>query len=309
MKISINAYAKINLYLAVTGRRENGYHDIESVMQSVSLHDTVTVSREPAELTEITLSCSDITLPTDEKNLAYRAADLYLKVTGTEKVRVKVHIEKHIPVAAGLAGGSADAAGTLIALNALSPHPLPTKLLCDIGAKLGADIPFVIRGGTMTALGIGDILSPCAEMPEYPILIVRPKEAVSTGTAYAKIDQKELFYAPKPLTSMQTALAAGNLDPIADAAYNVFEAVIPETSEVFMLKSVLTENGAVLSMMSGSGPSVFGIFKDEKTALAASDAVRSLGYASEICYPVPATPDECNSDCASCGADCPNSGK
>lgn len=309
MKININAYAKINLYLAVTGRRENGYHDIESVMQSVSLHDVVTVSTEPAEENVIVLSCSDASLPTDRRNLAYRAAELYLGVTGITKTKVTVHIEKHIPVAAGLAGGSADAAGTLIALNALSPRPLPTKALCDVGARLGADIPFVIRGGTMTALGIGEILSPCEPMPEYPILIVRPNESVSTAAAYAKIDESGLFSSPKSLDGMTSALRSGSLDAISDAAYNVFEEVLPADTEVFRIKSVLEANGAAHSMMSGSGPSVFGIFKDEKTATAAADAVRALGYESELCYPVPSSEDECTSDCSSCGADCPYSGK
>lgn len=309
MKININAYAKINLYLAVTGRRENGYHDIESVMQSVSLHDTVTLSTESAEENVIELSCSDASLPTDKGNLAYRAAELYLGVTGITGVKVKIHIEKRIPVAAGLAGGSADAAGVLVALNALSPSPLPTKALCDIGARLGADIPFVIRGGTMTALGIGEVLSPCAEMTEYPILIVRPKESVSTAAAYGKIDENGLFSSPKPLCGMTDALRSASLDAIAEAAYNVFEEVLPASTEVFRIKSLLSENGAVLSMMSGSGPSVFGIFRDEKTANAAADAVRAAGYESELCRPVPAVEDECASDCSACGANCPYSGK
>ncbi len=309
MKININAYAKINLYLAVTGRRENGYHDIESVMQSVSLHDVVTVSAEASEESSITLTCSDPSLPTDSKNLAYRAAQTYLNVTGMDHVAVKIHIEKHIPVAAGLAGGSADAAGTLIAINALSSRPLPTKALCDIGARLGADIPFVIRGGTMTALGIGEILSPCEPMPEYPILIVRPKESVSTAAAYAKIDENSLFSSPKTLDGMTYALLSGSLESIAGAAYNVFEEVLPEGTEVFRIKSILEANGAALSMMSGSGPSVFGIFNDEDTAKDAADALRAVGYESEICYPVPSVEDNCTSDCSSCGANCPYSKK
>ncbi len=307
--MSINANAKINLYLAVTGRRENGYHDIESIMQSVSLHDVVTISTEPAKENEIILTCSDPSLPTDGKNLAYRAASLYMSAVGITSLRVRIHIEKHIPVAAGLAGGSADAAGTLIALNALSPHQLPTKLLCELGARLGADIPFVIRGGTMTALGIGEMLTPASEMPDCPILIVRPKESVSTAAAYAKIDEKRLFSSPKPLSGMQDALRSEDLSAIADAAYNVFEKVIPEGSEVFRIKSVLAECGASLSMMSGSGPSVFGIFRDEKTAADAAERIRALGYGTELCRPVPALEDECSSGCSSCGANCPHARK
>ncbi len=309
MKININAYAKINLYLAVTGRRENGYHDIESVMQSVSLHDVVSVSVEPSEVASVVLTCSDTSLPTDSRNLAYRAAELYQSATNAPPNRVKINIEKHIPVAAGLAGGSADAAGTLLALNALSTDPMSISELCELGVRLGADVPFVICGGTMTALGIGEILRPCADMPTYPILIVRPKESVSTAEAYGKIDRDSLFSSPKSLDGMATALRCASIDTIADAAYNVFEEVLPCDTEVFRLKALLTENGAVLSMMSGSGPSVFGIFKDEDCAKNAACAAKALGYESELCYPVTAVRDECGSDCENCGSNCPYSKK
>lgn len=309
MKININAYAKINLYLAVTGRRENSYHDIESVMQSVSLHDVVTVSSEPCEEARILLTCSDASLPTDRRNLAYRAAELYQSAVNAPKSCVKINIEKRIPVAAGLAGGSADAAAVLIALNALSSAPMTTSELCKLGARLGADVPFVIRGGTMTARGIGEVLAPCSTMTNAPILIVRPRESVSTAEAYGKIDEKMLFSSPKSLDGMTSALASASLDEISRAAYNVFEEVLPSETEVFRLKSLLTENGAVLSMMSGSGPSVFGIFKDEHGAKAAASAAKMLGYESELCYPVTAVEDECTSDCSSCKANCPNSRK
>ncbi len=286
MKASVKAYAKINLYLAVTGRRPNGYHDIESVMQSVSLHDTVTVELSPAEGKHITLTCTDPSLPTDEKNLAYRAAAAYLEAAETDNVSVSVAIEKNIPVAAGLAGGSADAAGTLMALNSLSPRPFTREALAAIGAKLGADIPFIIYGGTMTAMGIGEILAPCSPLRDAVILIVRPKESVSTAAAYRMIDERGLFGADTPLSAMTNALDKGALDSVAEAAYNVFEKVLPRGTEVFGIKKLLSENGAVLSMMSGSGPSVFGLFKDEDTARAAYKAVTESGYGCEICYPV-----------------------
>ncbi len=309
MKININAYAKINLYLAVTARRENGYHDIESVMQSVSLHDVVTVSSEPCDEARITLTCSDASLPTDRRNLAYRAAELYLGAAKASECCVKIAIEKRIPVAAGLAGGSADAAAVLIALNALSSEPMTTSELCELGARLGADVPFVIRGGTMTARGIGELLAPCCAMPNAPILIVRPHEAVSTAEAYGKIDEKQLFSSPKSLEGMTSALASASLDEISRAAYNVFEEVLPRETEVFRLKSLLTEKGAVLSMMSGSGSSVFGIFRSEADAEAAASAAKELGFESELCFPVESVEDECTSDCSSCKASCPHSRK
>lgn len=287
MKITVKAYAKINLYLAVTGRRPNGYHDIESVMQSVSLHDTVTVAlTQHMGGRSISLSCSDTSLPTNEKNLAYRAAAAYLDTTGMDNVAVHIDIEKNIPIAAGLAGGSADAAGTLMALNELSDHPLDKEALAAIGAKLGADIPFIIYGGTMTARGIGEILTPCQPLCNAIIVIVRPKESVSTANAYKMIDERSLFGSDVPLSAMTDALGDGSIHRIADAAYNVFEAVLPEGTEVFRIKKLLTENGAVLSMMSGSGPSVFGLFEDEKTVAAACDAVSRKGYGYEICHPV-----------------------
>lgn len=287
MKTSIKAYAKINLYLAVTGRRPNGYHDIESVMQSVSLHDTVTVELTPAAgERSVSLSCSDSSLPTNEKNLAYRAAAAYLDAVGMDNVAVTIHIEKNIPIAAGLAGGSADAAGTLMALDELADSPLGKDALAAIGAGLGADIPFIIYGGTMTARGIGEILEPCPSLRDTVIVIVRPKESVSTAAAYAKIDECGLFGADSPLSAMVSALDHSDLHLISRAAYNVFEAVLPETTEVFGIKKILSENGAVLSMMSGSGPSVFGLFEDENTAVAASIAVSDAGYGYEICYPV-----------------------
>lgn len=287
MKTTVNAYAKINLYLAVTGRRANGYHDIESVMQSISLADKITV-----ELTDddggrsITLSCTDTTLPTDGRNLAHRAAMAYLDRVGKENASVKINIEKHIPVAAGLAGGSADAAGTLTALNMLYGSPLSLSELADLGATLGADIPFIIYGGTMTARGIGEILEPCPALQNVTILIVRPKESVSTAAAYAKIDELGLFSADGyTLDAMTEALSSGSVAAVAKAAYNVFEEVLPEQTEVFRLKKALLDSGALLSMMSGSGPTVFGLFDSSDAALAAQRTVAALGYESELCVP------------------------
>lgn len=288
MKTTVNANAKINLYLDVVGRRENGYHDIESVMQSVSLHDTVTVEFIHSSNKTITLSCSDASLPRDEKNLAYRAALRLLEKASVQSYNVNIHIEKRIPVAAGLAGGSADAAATLKALNSLFPSPLSTDALCELGASLGADIPFIIKGGTMTARGIGEILEPCPSLANVVILIVRPKESVSTAEAYRKIDENGLASkkSKHSLSDMTTALENGELNEISRAAYNIFEAVIPTSSEVFTLKKTLDENGALLSMMSGSGPSTFGIFKNETDAKIAAEAISAIGYKSEICTPV-----------------------
>ncbi len=288
MKTTVNAYAKINLYLAVTGKRANGYHDIESVMQSISLADKITVELADSNCgRSITLFCSDSTLPTDGRNLAHRAAMAYLDRVGKENASVKINIEKHIPVAAGLAGGSADAAGTLKALNLLYGSPLSTSELAELGATLGADIPFIIYGGTMTARGIGDILEPCPALPNVTILVIRPKASVSTAAAYAKIDELRLFSADgHTLDAMTEALASGSVTAVTKASYNVFEEVLPNDTEVFRLKKALFDSGASLAMMSGSGPTVFGLFENTDDALAAQRTIAALGYESELCVPI-----------------------
>lgn len=280
----IPAYAKINLYLAVGDKRPDGYHNIESVMQTVSLADTVTVEAVPSAVTDISLSITDPALPTGAGNIAYRAAELFLsRVNVTADVRI--HIEKNIPVAGGLAGGSTDGAAVLSGLNSIFGAPLTDDELLRIGARIGADVPFCLHGGTASTLGIGEIISPLPTPPDCTILIVRPHETVITAEAYKKIDMLPPRHTP-PLSAMTDALARGSLDDIAAAAYNVFEDVMPASSEIFRIKDVLSEHGAVLSMMSGSGPSVFGIFKDADSAGQASEHLARAGYLSVLTAPV-----------------------
>lgn len=287
-KTTVNAYAKINLYLDVINRRGNGYHDIESVMQSISLHDVLTVEFIHSSNNEIVLTSSDPSLPCNEKNLAFRAARLMADKLELRDYKIKIDIEKHIPVAAGLAGGSADAAAVFTSLNSLLNFPLTTEELCRLGASLGADIPFIIRGGCMTAQGIGDILTPCTSLTDAFILVVRPTESVSTAEAYRKIDETGLCCrkAAVSLENMIKALKKHEISEVSSAAYNVFEEVIPKSSEVFKLKKTLDENGAAFSMMSGSGPAVFGVFTHDEYAIKAADQIKRLGYESEICRPV-----------------------
>lgn len=286
----IQAYAKINLYLAVGGRRPDGYHDIESVMQSVSLADDVTVEATPAAKTNITLTMTAplvpnaASIPTDGRNIACRAAELFLRRVNMT-ADVHIHIEKNIPVAAGLAGGSTDGAAVLSGLNALMGAPLAADELSSLGAQLGADVPFCLCGGTALATGIGEIISPLPAMPECTILIVRPHEAVSTAEAYKKIDALPQLKTPS-IRDVTDALARGSVHDIAASAYNVFESVMMPSSEIFRIKDALSEHGALLSMMSGSGPSVFGIFADGDTAARAADHLSLIGYASVLTAPV-----------------------
>ena len=279
-----NAYAKINLYLAVTGKRPDGYHDIESVMQTVSLCDTVTLDIEPSEKAAVTLTCSDSSLPTDSRNLAVRAAGLFLSRHPAD-VTVRIHIEKRIPVAAGLAGGSTDCAAVLHMMNDSFGKPFSLDELCGLGAALGADVPFCIRGGTAVTRGIGEIMEPCASMRELPILVVRPHEKMSTAEAYSRIDMLTDTVTP-PLADMTKALAEGDVDAMARAMYNVFESVLCDGSEVHAIRSALLNTGAKAVMMSGSGPSVFAIYDSVGQAENGKETSSRLGYDSVIAYPV-----------------------
>ena len=286
------ANAKINAYLNITARRPNGYHDIVSVMQAVSLCDLVTVNFLPAPQSSITLSISgNSNLPTDCRNLAYRAAERFLQHTNLTG-SVQIMIQKHIPVSAGLAGGSTDAAAVLRALNHLCGDPLTVEELCEIGLLLGADVPFCIRGGAMLATGIGDVLERIPNMPSCTLVIAIGDEGISTPHAYAALDEQYNFFdspnqqnedADKLMELWQNnALLAS-----CSCFYNIFESVIPkENNDVEAIKRIMRENGAMQAMMSGSGPSVFGVFEAQTDAEQAYFALQEQGYRAFVCYPI-----------------------
>jgi 4-diphosphocytidyl-2-C-methyl-D-erythritol kinase len=274
-KITLLAPAKINVCLGVTGKRADGYHDIDSVMQTVSLCDKVTVTlAENEEGKEITVSCPGHGELDGEKNIAYRAAKAFFEHTKAESFEVSIEIEKVIPMEAGLGGGSSDAAATLIALNALTEAKLDEAELCAIGAKIGADVPFLVRKGTAIVQGIGEIITPCRDLPEAHVLIAYPKnEKVSTGKAYAAIDALGEFSSHADFEKMLYAIEKGDLAAISSAGYNIFESVLPESSAVFRLKAEMMARGALMSLMSGSGSAVFGFFTDAERASAAAKAL------------------------------------
>ncbi len=285
------ANAKINVYLNVIARRENGYHDIESIMQTVSLCDLVSVDFYPTEHTTITLRASgNDAMPQDCRNLAWRAAEKFLQGTGRHG-EVQILIEKHIPMAAGLAGGSADAAAVLRALNHLCGQPLSQDELCTLGATLGSDIPFCIRGGGVRVSGMGDRLEPIAPMPQGTLVIACRGEGVSTPWAYGALDAKyDSFRAPAKadfrVTSIENAWKAGDLSGSCAYFYNIFEEVVPTVQgDVDLVKAVMRESGAVTAMMSGSGPSVFGVFADVESASRATETLRAMGAAAFVCHP------------------------
>ncbi len=290
MKESVKAYAKINLHLDVCAKRADGYHDVELVMQSVSLHDVIC-----AELTEsgdVICVCDNAYVPTNEKNIAYRAARLFLEYTGDGR-GARISIEKHIPMAAGLAGGSTDAAATLIALNKLMGHPLDLAALCTLGARLGADVPFCICGGTAFTDGRGDVIHSFPSIPQNSVIVIAcGGEGVSTPWAYNMLD--EMYndfkdYARKGTDALRSVLLSENPEDFYKYTFNLFEdGVFAERPVAAALKGLMLANGAKGAMMSGSGPSVFGVFSSKTQAeLAVNEIKESLPECFvEICTPV-----------------------
>ena len=285
------ANAKINLYLDVVGRRENGYHDIVSIMQTVSLCDLVTVDYHPAAHTSIRLlSSGNDAMPTDCRNLAWRAAELYLGRV-QKSGEITITIEKHIPMAAGLAGGSADAAAVMRGLNRLCGNLLSHTELCALGAKLGADIPFCITGGGSLVTGIGDALEEIASMPKVPLVVACMGEGVSTPWAYGKLDELHGAFAEPRVAGegcgrIVDAMKNASMDAVCGDFYNIFEEVVPSVQPyVEQIKRVMNDGGALRSMMSGSGPSVFGLFVTVADAEAACSALREMGAAAFVCHP------------------------
>lgn len=285
MSITVPSYAKINLFLDIDSIRENGYHNIISLMQCVSLHDDVTVSFTPSEEKKISVFCSSSSIPCDESNLAYKAANIF-----PANGEIIIKIEKRIPVSAGLAGGSSNAAAVLVALNKLTGEALSTEELCAIGARLGADVPFCIKGGACLAEGIGEILTPVRSMPRCHIVIAKKGEGMSTPAAYKALDEKyNRFIGYVPLTNKLSVLTAeaNTITSITDGLFNIFESVVEcERPAVTEIKGIMMTSGAVGAMMSGSGTSVFGIFNSEKEAVASCEMLTAIGADAHLCYPI-----------------------
>jgi len=281
--ITLNANAKINLFLEVCEKRTDSYHNIDSIMQSVSLCDVVTVKKDNV----ITVN-NNANLPNDNKNIAYRAAQSFFEYTNING-GANIFIDKKIPIAAGLAGGSTNAAAVLKALDVLYATSLGYDKLCEIGAKLGADIPFCILGGTYIAKGIGDKLSKCFPMPKCYIIISKCGEGVSTPYAYCEIDKMRETSQYNLLNSSPLArsLERNEIDIIYSNMFNRFEEIVSAVRPmVNTQKNIMMDYGADFSMMSGSGPSVFGIFKNKDKAEACVEKLKMTGAAAFICTPV-----------------------
>lgn len=281
MEIKVDAYAKINLMLDIICKRTDGYHDLFMIMQSIGLHDTVTVTATGTG--RITVTCDTQGIPLDESNIACKAAARFFADTGIKNDGINIDIVKRIPHAAGLAGGSADGAAVLTALNALCGAGLTNDELCKIGVKIGADVPFCIVGGTMLAQGVGDVLNKVKPLPKCHILIAKPDCGVNTGAAYAQFDSVGKVRTPDKM-GMLCAMQSRDLKDISSRLENVFEQFIEVPNKVD-IKEIMRGNGALGVCMSGSGPTVFGIFDDKQAAQAA--ALELIPYAKDIAVTCP----------------------
>ncbi len=278
-KIELKALGKINLGLDVLGRRENGYHDVRMVMQTLYLYDQITIVKK--ETPGIELKTNLFYLPVDENNLAYRAAKLLMDEFDV-KEGVSIYLDKHIPVAAGMAGGSSNAAAVLFGINRMFELGLSQQELMDRGVKLGADVPYCIMRGTVLAEGIGEILTPLPALPKCYVLIAKPPISVSTKLVYEKLDSHEIENHPD-IDGILEGLEAQDIKKVAECMGNVLEKVTVEEYPVIdKIKNVMKEEGALNAMMSGSGPTVFGIFENKHLARKAADKIRKMELAKQV---------------------------
>ena len=266
-QVTVLAPAKLNLALDVVGLLPNGYHDLDMVMQTITLYDRLTLRR--AE--EVRLRLPGSWVPVNEKNTAVKAARAFFRYTGLAG-GVEMEIEKHIPVRAGMAGGSADAAGVLVGLNALYEARLSTSELCALGAGIGADVPFALMGGTCRVQGVGDFLKALPPCPPCWFVIAMPSVGVSTPEAFARYDQMGSPIHPD-LAAQEAAIRAGDLAAVCAASGNALEHC-SGAKETPLIRAILDEQGALASLMTGSGAAVFGVFDSEAKAQAARAALR-----------------------------------
>jgi len=291
------AFAKLNLTLDVGDKREDGFHDITSVMQGIALYDNVTVRVVPLEewemygvdtavnaVTELRSyhSTQNRGLPRGRRNTAVKAADAFFAFTGITGFRAEISLEKHIPVGAGMAGGSADAAAVLRALNRAFNTNLSFEFLRAIGATVGSDVPFCIEGGTALAMGRGEILQQLPDFPNCEIVIVKPDFSVSTAELFAAIDRVKIRSRPDT-KGILDAINEGNLNLAVRYLYNVFEDALPtpQAAEVAAIREKLLDCGALGAVMTGTGSAVFGLFSEGSAE--AADKLRSTYKSVFVC--------------------------
>lgn len=277
--LNLKALAKINIGLDVLRKREDGYHEVRMIMQTIHLFDRLKIQK--TKEAGIELSSNLYYLPVNENNLIYKSAKLLMDEFGIQE-GIKVQLEKHIPVAAGMAGGSTDAAATLYGLNKMFDLGLSMEQLKERGAKIGADVPYCLMRGTALAEGIGEKLTALPPMPKCPVLVAKPGVAVSTKFVYENLNLKENAMHPD-IDKLIEDIGNKDLQQTACDMGNILETVTVEHyPEIAELKKIMVEAGALNSLMSGSGPTVFGLFEDDKTAKRAYKAVRKSGLAKQL---------------------------
>lgn len=272
-EFTIQAPAKLNLTLDVLGRREDGYHDLKMVMQSITLADRLTL--RPGRAPGIQVSSSFHFLPTGEKNLAGKAAVCFYQALGRPARDLDISITKHVPVCAGMAGGSSDAAAVLRALNRLEGDPFSPEELAHVGEAVGSDVPYCVLGCTALAQGRGEVLTPLSPLPHCWVVACKPDFPVSTPELFARIDSCRIRRRPDA-DGLMAALEQGDLMEVARRMYNVFEDVLPERqlARVADIKNTLIQQGALGANMSGTGPTAFGLFSSQSQAQAAYDVLK-----------------------------------
>lgn len=277
--IRLKARAKINLGLDVLGKREDGYHEVRMVMQTIGIYDRLIITRIPED--EIRIKSNLEFLPLNENNLIYKAAKLLKEEYGYEG-GVEVDLNKFIPVAAGMAGGSTDAASTLFGINKLCNLKMSQHKMMKLGLRLGADVPYCVMRGTALAEGIGEKLTSLKPMPHCWILVAKPPVNVSTKLVYENLDISEVVEHPD-IDGIIKAIEAQDVAGVAEKLGNVLEQVtIPLYPVIDTIKKDMLEHGALNSMMSGSGPTVFGIFPDEETAVKCQAFLKEKGQARQV---------------------------
>lgn len=278
-RLNFKASAKINLGLDVVRKREDGYHEVKMIMQTISLYDRIVL--EKTEKTGITLTVDKSFLPSDETNLAYKAAKLLMEEFDVTE-GIHIDMKKHIPIAAGMAGGSADAAAVLFGVNKMFRLGLSTEELKKRGVKIGADVPYCIMRGTALSEGIGEILTPLISPPECKVLVLKPPINVSTKYVYENLHANELKYHPD-IDGMVEAIKNKDLYAMVSKMGNVLETVtVKEYPIIEEIKQLMLDNGAIGSLMSGSGPTVFGLYDDEEKAKAAYSKLKEKEISKQL---------------------------
>ncbi len=286
--MKVKASAKINLMLDILKRLDNGYHSLFMIMQSVDLYDIVNVEKN--ESNEIVIKCDNDKVPCNEKNIVYKCAQTFFDALNIDDRGITIEIDKNIPMAAGIAGGSADGAATLYCLNKIYNTNLTERELCDIGSKVGADIPFSLVGGTAIALGTGTIIAPVKDLPDCYFVLCKPDQDVSTPEAYAQFDSlNRVRHLDR--VSMIEAISQGDYEEICSLCGNVFEQAI-EVPKRPHIKGVMRKCGADACVMSGSGPTVYGFFSDENKARDAYDKLIKKYDQVYLCKPVKSSIEE-----------------